>query len=178
MKKFSIFMVIALMFSLLLIGCGFQADPGKGNEKNQADANEKGDLTGAQTAQSVGKQPWFEKKQSFYNSPPRFAKGGIWYHTKEEHAGNIDEEFDWDEVDALHIQLSDKAYYGHRIEPVGIELLDNNTARISLQLEKTDEFGTDEAEAARVFIKVKRGTFNQNTKYIIQTEDGEKLSTN
>ncbi len=101
---------------------------------------------------------------------------GIWYHTKEEHAGNIDEEFDWDEVDVLHIQLSEKAYYGHRIEPVGIELLDNDTVRATLQLEKTDDFETD--EAARVFIKVKRGTFNQDTKYIIQTEDGERLTTN
>lgn len=106
----------------------------------------------------------------------QFSSRGIWYHTKEEHAGNIDEEFDWDEVDVLHIQLSDKEYYGHRIEPVSIEFLDNNTVRVTLQLVKTDELETD--EAARVFITVKRGTFNQDTKYIIQTEDGKRLKTN
>lgn len=176
MRKLTIFTVMLLIFSLFLTGCGLISDQSKDSEKNKADSNDKEDLTGAQAAQSTGKQPWFEA-MSFYDPPPRLAKGGIWYHTKEEHAGNIDDEFDWDEVDALHIQLSDKAYYGYTIDPVGIELLENNTARVTLKLTKTDKVGTDEAVAARIFIKVKRGTFNQNTKYIIQSEDGEKLST-
>lgn len=105
MRKLTTFMIIILTFSILLTGCGFLPEQSKESEQSKADPKDKENLTEAQAAQSVGNQPWFEKKESFYNSPPRLAKGGIWYHTKEEHAGNIDEEFDWDEVDVLHIQL-------------------------------------------------------------------------
>ncbi len=68
-------MVIVLTFSILLIGCGFLSEQSKESEKSKADSKDNEDLTEAQAAQSVGKQPWFEKKQSFYNSPPRLAKG-------------------------------------------------------------------------------------------------------
>ena len=70
MRKLTIFTVMLLIFSLFLTGCGLISDQSKDSEKNKADSNDKEDLTGAQAAQSTGKQPWFEAMSFGSSCPP------------------------------------------------------------------------------------------------------------
>ncbi len=187
-RQLLLFMVVTLFLSALLTGCGLMVtnDEAKGENKEEKSSNEEEqgkeaeEAIEAKSAQSTGVQPWYKWDDFYFNTDiPRHQRGGIWFHTKEEHAGTIDDKYKWDEVDVLEIQISEKAYYGYKIVPVSFELQKNNTAEITVQLKPGTWANNDKnAEPARVFIRLNRGTINKDTKYIIKTEDGEILNTN
>lgn len=187
-KKLIFFTVISFVLSTLLAGCGLISTEKDDNTKkgaatntdpNEEDKSDSDEPVAAQSAQSTGKQPWYKWEDFYYsNRVPRHQTGGVWYHTKEEHAGTIDGDFNWDKVDVLEIQLSEKSYYGYKIVPVSFELLENNAAKITVQLKPGFNANKNDAEPARVFIQLNQGTIDKKTKYTILTEDGEQLSTN
>ncbi|SFS64759.1 hypothetical protein [Marininema halotolerans] len=183
---------VGLIFVVMLSGCSLipsnmnnaQKASGTNSESNAnnqgASADKSDDATapnGAQSAKSSGEQIWFDKDQPL-SSVPRMSTGGIWYYTQDQHPGNIDDEYEWDEVDVLHIQISDKEYLGYKMEPIGIEMIGGNTAKVIIKLEEDkSDYETDEEEAPRLYVKVKQGAL-EGKQFIIQTEDGEKLNTN
>lgn len=131
-------------------------------------------------------QPWFEQirfKYSWeYDVVPRASTGGIWYYTEEKHPGTLDnmddQDINWGKEDILHIQLSNKEYYGHEIKVHSIEYVKGDLVKVTVSL-KPDEKGyqAKEEDAARVFIKVDKGSL-EDKKFIVETDEGEKLTTN
>lgn len=166
--------IMGLVCILLLSGCGLLTDEGDKDAKE-----EEKKTTGVQAAKETAQQPWFEDAywDDMSEDFPRRSSGGIWYYTEEKHPGNIDDIFEWDEVDVLHIQLSDKEYYGYVIYPIGVELLEDDVVKVVLKLKKGKTHGTSDAEAARVLIEVKKGEL-EGKKFSVETEDGERLNTN
>ncbi|MDR6227045.1 hypothetical protein [Desmospora profundinema] len=193
MKKlgFGVFMALLL---LVLSGCGLltQAGDSKGEtnssktEEGTSDENSEESEEVGQAANVTGEQPWFAQirfRYSWeYGVVPRASTGGIWYYTEEKHPGTLDnlkdQEIDWGKVDILHIQLANKEYYGHEIEVLSIEYAEGDLVKVTVRL-KPDEDGyqAEENDAARVFIKVEKGSL-ENKKFIVQTDEGEKLNTN
>ncbi|MCS1350048.1 hypothetical protein [Mechercharimyces sp. CAU 1602] len=178
-------LLLPLVFALLS-GCALiesQADEGKqANEAGEeATPVEDEAVEGAQEAKSVKNQVWYKKQEVLSEALPHMSTGGIWYFNEFEHPGNSSEKFNFDEYDILHIQLSDKEYYGHIIDPLGIEIINDSTVRVVLTMKEDSGFvfqrEAKESEPARVYIKVKKGAL-KGKKFLVETDQGEKLSTN
>ncbi|SFI94725.1 hypothetical protein [Thermoflavimicrobium dichotomicum] len=159
--------LVILIWMLSLVGCGLL--PSKDQEK---EVHPK--------AVSLNKTyPEIRFKLHFFDSyvPPRRSTGGIWLYTKEKHAGDIDQEFNWDQTDVLHIQISDSKYNGYSATPLNIQLMDEKTVRVIVKLEKgTDPF-QKETDAPRMYIEVEKGKLNEDMKFIVEKDTGETLRT-
>jgi hypothetical protein len=181
---------LMLLLSVSLTGCGLVPLPGTGNwnfhvskqppepsaEAIEAVNNSLGpDPEGAQAASSFYDQPWFESAV-FINEPPMI-HGGVWYYTQANHPSSLDDDFSWDEVDVLYIQLGDNRYRGYEAQPVALELINNHVARITLHLQKKeDTFSSDQSEPARTYIKVDKGALKGKS-FLVVDESGRKLKT-
>lgn len=161
MKKYQRLAMLLLIGSLILSGCGSE----EGGKTSKADAPEK-------------EKP-FEVKFDFnqYSDVPWKSEGGIWYFTEEDHPGNMGDLADWETDDLLLVQLGDEEYRGYELEPVSVQLLDAETAKIVLDLKEGDDAGSKNADPARTFIEVYRGVLKYKN-FIVESKDGEKLRTN
>jgi hypothetical protein len=185
------FAVLMLLLSVSLTGCGLVPLPGTGKWHSQASEQPQeepsgefieavnngsgADPEGAQAASTFYDQPWFEAVD-FINEPPMI-HGGVWYYTQAKHPNNLDDDFIWDEVDVLYIQLGDNRYRGYDAKPVALELINNQVARVTLHLEKKDDtFSSDQPEPARTYIKVNKGTLKGKS-FLVVDESGRKLQT-
>ncbi|MBD1373117.1 hypothetical protein IC620_12205 [Hazenella sp. IB182357] len=179
---------LVLLLSLIVSGCSFAPDLSAKKEKDATSASEgteaanSEEIEGAQAATEYKEQPWFEKRRTTTNKAPRAMSGGLWVYNLNSYPGYLGKLVNFEEVDVLHIQLTDKEYYGHILDPLAIEFLNDTTVRVVLSLKKDREGYDFQVEAkknepARVFIKVEKGKL-QGKKFIIETDTGEKLSIN
>ncbi|MFC4076378.1 hypothetical protein [Salinithrix halophila] len=183
-KKWFLFVFIALMM-MILAGCSLllsQADKKSGNQEVQSEekkdtgkSKEDDGVEGAQSVNESYEEIPFQAVNWIGGSPDRQARGGIWVYTKEKHPGNIDDSFDWDNEDVLLVQVSDKEYEGYEMNPKGLQFLDNDVIRVVVQLKKDDLSSKD--EAPRRYIKVEKGSLD-GKKFIVETEEGDRLKTN
>jgi hypothetical protein len=108
-------------------------------------------------------------------SPPPLSDGGVWVYQDQTHAPqNIAPLFHWNEVDVLHVQITDKKYLGHTLKPIRLQWVNERTIRIVSQLVPTD---LKESTPPYCYIKVKKGILRPDFTYILETETGERLLT-
>lgn len=167
-------LIICLIF-LLVSGCGFiTTSVEKATEENKSEDT---DTNQSESEKKEKIQPVEVKFSDIWTRMPWKSEGGIWLFTKEDHPGNANDlVYSWDEYDVLLIQSGDKKHYGYELKVVSVQLLDAETAKIVVYLNRTNKVGTEDAEPARVFIRVDRGVL-QFKKFIVETEDGNKLFT-
>ncbi|MBS7531675.1 hypothetical protein IC619_014415 [Hazenella sp. IB182353] len=199
---------LVLLLSLIVSGCSFAPDLSAKKEKDATSASEgteaanSEEIEGAQEATEYKEQPKFAKlnitsaENRGYSDKahkiPRAMGGGLWYYTESSKPGYLEhyqtEEHHQKEWlgDVVHIQISDKEYYGYKATPLAIEIINEKNARIVLSLQKnagdcgswsTDPCEASKKEPARVFIAVEKDKL-KGKKFIIETDTGEKLSTN
>lgn len=166
MKKLSLLLII---FSFLT-GCSTQQN----SAIPQAPSVTNGPVAVPPNAQ--GAEVWFENIPYLQTSDtfPYRMNGGIWPNTKDNHSGNIDDAFDWNEDEVLYIQLKDKKYNGYEVVPVAVEQIGTEVLKIILQLKETDQSGANKAKPARVFIRFKKGALYQK-RFLVVDEIGKTL---
>lgn len=184
-KSKFLFISLFSLFILFTNGCGFisfsQEDDGPNEQPNQVVNNnttqtqQQNKITPVQPNQVNAEVPFDPVSYIPYNFKPR-TKGGIYVYTKEAHAGTISDDFKhyWDEKDMLYVQLGNQ-FKGYEIEPMALEKLDAKTIRLVLKLKPTEKVGNSDADPARKFIRVPKGSLNGYSFEIVD-ESGKQLN--
>ncbi|SFS64787.1 hypothetical protein [Marininema halotolerans] len=152
-----------LAFALLFSGCGFESSDGAtaSNEESSSSKN-------------TNKN--FEVQYEFNNwDTPWKSEAGVWYFTKEDHPGNLEDYEDFEDEDVLLIQVGNKEYQGYELEPVSVQLVDAETAKVVVDLDKGRD--SEDHSPPRTFLQVDRGVLKYK-KFLIESEDGKQLTTN
>ncbi|SFJ73272.1 hypothetical protein [Thermoflavimicrobium dichotomicum] len=187
MKKISQILMMALVLVFIVSGCGL-LPKGTGEEsktsdsKNSSQSSNSSNSSQAMPAKETYPEITFETKYFTFDEVPARGSGGIWYYTKEQHAGNLDKQFTWDQNDVILIQASDKKLYGKKLIPTAIEKKADDLINIKVNI--ADYTYSDpgipsmyKEYPARCFIVIPKGSINsKKAKFSITSETGEKIT--
>lgn len=176
----------ALFFILLLTACSSSNSATQSQSQGQASGNQRQDLQKIQVNKNANKKPAASSivdsseipikrvyYTSYYSLPPRPA-GGVWYYTKEDHAGNLERVAKWDREDMIFVQVPDREYYGYIAKPVSLKKKGKDVVHITLRLEKDDL--VENYLPPRTIISVAKGSIDpKSVKFRVTTEGGENL---
>ncbi|SFJ10862.1 hypothetical protein [Thermoflavimicrobium dichotomicum] len=146
------------------------ADSGDSNNNNSESEGKKAN----ETYEEIAYQPinWL------MGAPKRQPHGGVWIYTKEKHPGSLENSsLDFNKNDYLLVQISDKKYFGYDMDVTALQIIKPDLIRIVVRLEKDSSSTSSEPLAPRRYLEIKKGAIDPDKmKFIVETEQGEKLS--
>ncbi|SEM98992.1 hypothetical protein [Lihuaxuella thermophila] len=188
MMKYFASLAGALLFIFVFTACSSSGSAIQSQSKTSGSGNQRQDSPNIQVNKNVNKQTLLSAINksksseipikrvlytSYYSIPPRPA-GGVWYYTKDDHAGNLEGVAKWEREDMIFVQVPDREYYGYIARPVSLKKQGKEVVQITLKLEKGDWVATK--LPPRTIISVAKGSIDpKSVKFRVTTESGENL---
>jgi hypothetical protein len=176
----------ALFFILMLTACSSSNSATQSQSQGPASGNQRQDSPKIQVNKNANNKSILSAivdsseipirrvyYTSYFSLPPR-PSGGVWYYTKEDHAGNLERVAKWDREDMIFVQVPDREYYGYIAKPVSLKKQGKDVVHITLRLEKDDS--AKSYLPPRTIISVAKGSIDpKSVKFRVTTEGGENL---
>lgn len=165
-----------LVLTTLLAGCGIGSKSKASSSNSEASASKsenketsKGQNAPTVTAKDTFPEITFNRIRWYSREPAPQKTGGVWVYTKDKHPGNMSDSLDFEKNDVVLVQISDTAYKGYEMEPVGVQVMDNDVIRFVLRPIKPEKDEPD-AEAARCWISVEKGKLDGKKFQVVDDE--------